>query len=61
MSLKIENIYYAYPKSNENTLNGISLELKDGEITTILGPNGAGKTTLIKLLTSSIKKKVKSI
>lgn len=59
MSLKIENIYYAYPKSNENTLNGVSLELKEGEITTILGPNGAGKTTLIKLLTSSIKKEGK--
>ena len=29
-------------------LNGVELELHDGEIVTIVGPNGAGKSTLIK-------------
>ena len=32
-------------------LNGISLELKQGEILGILGDNGAGKSTLMKILT----------
>ena len=56
MSLRLENIYFRYPKSDKNIINDISLSLKDGEIVTLLGPNGAGKTTLIKLLTSNLKK-----
>ncbi|WP_375750680.1 zinc ABC transporter ATP-binding protein ZnuC [Vibrio sp. HN007] len=31
-------------------LDSISLELKQGEITTLIGPNGAGKSTLVKVL-----------
>jgi ABC-type branched-subunit amino acid transport system ATPase component len=31
-----------------NILDGVDLDLHDGEIVTIVGPNGAGKSTLIK-------------
>jgi len=31
-------------------VNGVDLEVKEGEFFGLLGPNGAGKTTLIKLL-----------
>src|SRR5467141_1705636 len=31
-------------------LDGVSLEIKEGELFGMLGPNGAGKTTLIKIL-----------
>jgi len=33
-------------------LDGISLEVREGELFGLLGPNGAGKTTLIKILTT---------
>lgn len=33
-------------------VNGISFEVKEGELFAFLGPNGAGKTTTIKMLTT---------
>ena len=36
-------------------LQGISVELKAGEVVGLLGPNGAGKSTLMKILTGSIE------
>ena len=31
-------------------LNGVDMEVRDGEIVTIVGPNGAGKSTLMKAI-----------
>ncbi len=31
-------------------LNGVSINVREGEIVTIVGPNGAGKSTLIKTI-----------
>jgi ABC-2 type transport system ATP-binding protein len=36
-------------------LDGVSLNIKKGEVVGYLGPNGAGKTTTIKILTKLIK------
>ena len=33
-------------------LDGVDLEVYQGELFGLLGPNGAGKTTLIKILTT---------
>jgi ABC-2 type transport system ATP-binding protein len=41
-------------KKTTTALNGISIDIKEGEIFGLLGPNGAGKTTLIKMLTTLI-------
>ncbi|MBQ4055263.1 MAG: ABC transporter ATP-binding protein, partial [Clostridia bacterium] len=49
-SLRLRGVEFAYPSNEENTLNGIDLEIKRGEKIAIVGYNGAGKTTLIKLL-----------
>jgi ABC-2 type transport system ATP-binding protein len=36
-------------------VNGISFEIKKGEIFAFLGPNGAGKSTTIKMLTTMLR------
>ena len=34
----------------KNVVDGVSFEVKKGEIFGILGPNGAGKTTTLEML-----------
>lgn len=46
--LKLENIKKSF--SNQQVLNGLSLEIEDGEIVSILGPSGSGKTTLLNII-----------
>ena len=36
-------------------LNGVDLEIQEGEVFGILGPNGAGKTTLVRILSTLLK------
>ena len=36
--------------TGKHVLHNISLQLNQGEITTLIGPNGAGKSTLVRLV-----------
>ena len=47
-AIQIQNIVKQYPKLT--ALNGVNLDVKQGEFFGLLGPNGAGKTTLISIL-----------
>ncbi|MCL2321100.1 MAG: ATP-binding cassette domain-containing protein [Oscillospiraceae bacterium] len=38
-----------------NVLNGVNLQVRQGEIFALLGSNGSGKTTTIKILTTLLK------
>ena len=42
----------AEPQKTMLALDGVNLEVYQGELFGLLGPNGAGKTTLIKILTT---------
>jgi ABC-2 type transport system ATP-binding protein len=52
MSIVIENLTKSY--GSQKALDGVSLEIKSGQITGLLGPNGAGKSTLMKIITGSL-------
>ena len=49
MNISIENLSKSY--GFQKAVDGISFEVKTGEILGFLGPNGAGKTTTMKMIT----------
>ena len=46
MILELDNVHAHYGKSH--VLQGVSFQVRDGELVTLLGRNGAGKTTTLK-------------
>jgi ATP-binding cassette, subfamily B, bacterial len=48
--IRFENVTFAYPGTERQVLENVSLELPAGAVIAIVGENGAGKTTLVKLL-----------
>ncbi|OCN04557.1 ABC transporter [Erysipelotrichaceae bacterium MTC7] len=50
--IKVENVSKRYGK--RVGLQGVSFDIKPGEIIGILGPNGSGKTTLMKIMNTLI-------
>ena len=49
-NISAENISFKYPNADTETLQQMSVNIKQGEKIAIVGRNGSGKTTLAKLL-----------
>ncbi len=49
--IRFEDVWFAYPDSDEPTIRGVDLHITPGTKLALVGHNGSGKTTLIKLLT----------
>ena len=56
--LKIENLYKTFNAGTVNAktaLNGLNLEIKEGEFVTVIGGNGAGKSTMLNAIAGVFK------
>ena len=48
--IEIKDLRYRYPNSNREVLQGISLQIREGETVSIMGANGSGKSTLVRCM-----------
>src|SRR5574340_620090 len=53
-AIAVSGLVKRYQKSKTNAVDGVSFEVRRGEIFGLLGPNGAGKTTTIGVLITSV-------
>jgi len=51
--IEVQNLTKTF--NGKTVLNGISFEVKEGEIFGYLGPNGAGKTTTMRIILGLLK------
>jgi cell division transport system ATP-binding protein len=51
----LNKISKVYENSGTVAVNGIDLEISEGEFVFLVGPSGSGKTTIIKLLTGEVR------
>ncbi len=49
--ITLSQVTKTYAKNAKKAVDGLTLEVKSGELFGFIGPNGAGKTTTIKLIT----------
>lgn len=48
--LRTEGLYKLYPDGDVHALNGVTLDIPEGEYAAIIGPSGSGKSTLLNML-----------
>ena len=48
--IEIQGLKKGYENRQITALNGIDLEIKEGEFVSIIGPSGSGKSTLLNMI-----------
>ena len=52
--IEFTNVTKSYAEGN-HALNGVSMQIEDGEFAFLVGPSGSGKSTIIKLISGELK------
>ena len=52
--IQFTDVVKTYAQGN-NALNGVNMQIEDGEFVFLIGPSGSGKSTIIKLITGELK------
>jgi ABC-type Fe3+/spermidine/putrescine transport system ATPase subunit len=53
--LEVIDLYKKYPEETLGAVNGISFEMKKGEVVSLVGHSGSGKTTLLRMIAGLIQ------
>jgi ABC-type cobalamin/Fe3+-siderophores transport system ATPase subunit len=54
--LELRDIHFTYPnRGPRETISGVTLEIRAGEMVALLGPNGSGKSTLLSIAIGALK------
>jgi ABC-type bacteriocin/lantibiotic exporter with double-glycine peptidase domain len=54
-SFKLENVSYAYPKADQDSLNNVTINLSKGTCVGIIGESGSGKSTIVDIALGLLK------
>ncbi len=52
--IEFTDVVKTYEQGN-NALNGVTMQIEDGEFCFLVGPSGSGKSTIIKMITGELK------
>ena len=52
--IEFNDVVKTYEQGN-NALNGVTMQIEDGEFCFLVGPSGSGKSTIIKMITGELK------
>ncbi len=49
-AIRLDGLSKTYPGNRQKAVDGLSLEVADGEVFTLLGPSGCGKSTTLRMV-----------